>query len=64
MIVFIFRNLPRAIFISIFLVTIVYVAANVAYFTTVSPQEILDASAVAVVRYVLKISEPAKRLSV
>jgi amino acid transporter len=43
-----YRNLPRAIFISCILVMTVYVAANVAYFTTVSPQEIITASAVAV----------------
>jgi len=42
------KNLPRAIFISVNLVTVVYVLANVAYFTTVTPAEILSASAVAV----------------
>ncbi|XP_055989636.1 large neutral amino acids transporter small subunit 2 isoform X2 [Sorex fumeus] len=41
-------NLPRAIFISIPLVTFVYVFANVAYVTAMSPQELLDSNAVAV----------------
>ncbi|XP_069020469.1 large neutral amino acids transporter small subunit 2 [Embiotoca jacksoni] len=42
------RNLPRAIFISIPVVTFVYVFANVAYITAMSPQELLAANAVAV----------------
>lgn len=45
-----YRNLPRAIFISIPLVTFVYVFANVAYITAMSPQELLASNAVAVVR--------------
>ena len=44
------RNLPRAIFISIPLVTFVYVFANIAYVTAMSPQELLASNAVAVVR--------------
>lgn len=43
-----YKNLPRAIFISIPLVTFVYVFANVAYVTAMSPQELLDSNAVAV----------------
>ncbi|NXW83258.1 LAT2 protein, partial [Alopecoenas beccarii] len=43
------RNLPRAIFISLPLVTLVYVLANVAYLTAMSPQELLQSQAVAVV---------------
>ncbi|XP_064894642.1 large neutral amino acids transporter small subunit 2 [Columba livia] len=42
------RNLPRAIFISLPLVTLVYVLANVAYLTAMSPQELLQSQAVAV----------------
>ncbi|XP_074838857.1 large neutral amino acids transporter small subunit 2 isoform X1 [Carettochelys insculpta] len=42
------RNLPLAIFISIPLVTFVYVFANVAYVTAMSPQELLASNAVAV----------------
>ena len=44
------RNLPKAIWISIVLVTTVYTLTNIAYFTTVSPKEILSGAAVAVVR--------------
>lgn len=43
------RNLPKAIWSSIITVTVVYVLANVAYFTTVTPPEILGGAAVAVV---------------
>ncbi|XP_044532823.1 large neutral amino acids transporter small subunit 2-like [Gracilinanus agilis] len=42
------KNLPRAIFISIPLVTFVYVFANIAYVTAMSPQELLASNAVAV----------------
>ncbi|BFZ12894.1 hypothetical protein BsWGS_15933 [Bradybaena similaris] len=43
-----FKNLPRAIYISIPLVTVVYVMANVAYFTVISPREMLASYATAV----------------
>lgn len=46
---FSFRNLPRASWASITIVTVVYVLTNIAYFTTVSPAEMLASSAVAVV---------------
>ncbi|XP_074650871.1 large neutral amino acids transporter small subunit 1-like [Tubulanus polymorphus] len=42
------RNLPRAIIISISLVTVVYIMANVAYMTVLSTDEILQSPAVAV----------------
>lgn len=42
------KNLPRAIAISCTLVTIVYVLANVSFYTILSPVEVLGSSAVAV----------------
>ena len=51
--VFLFRNLPLASWISCILVTVVYVLANIAYFTVISPADMLASEAVAVVRETL-----------
>jgi len=47
------RNLPLASWISCILVTVIYVLANVAYFTVISPAEMIMSEAVAVVRLTL-----------
>lgn len=44
-----YRNLPRAIWIAMPMVTIIYVMVNLAYFAVVSRQEMLSSVAVAVV---------------
>ncbi|XP_038046669.1 Y+L amino acid transporter 2-like isoform X2 [Patiria miniata] len=43
-----YKNLPRAIYITMAIVTVFYVLANVAYFTAMSPTELLASDAVAV----------------
>ena len=45
------RDLPRAIGLSIVLVTVVYVITNIAFYTTLSPAEVLGSEAVAAVSY-------------
>lgn len=49
MFVCLYRNLPRAIYISIPLVTLVYTLTNIAYFSSMTPEELLASNAVAVV---------------
>ncbi|KAK0051408.1 Y+L amino acid transporter 2-like isoform X3 [Biomphalaria pfeifferi] len=43
-----YKNLPRAIWISLPLVTVIYILANVAYFAVMTPAEMLTSDAVAV----------------
>lgn len=43
-----YKNLPRAIYISLPLVTIIYVLANVAYLAVLTPQEMIASNAIAV----------------
>lgn len=44
-----YRNIPLAICISMAIITVGYVLTNVAYFTTISAEELLLSNAVAVV---------------
>ncbi|CAB1338764.1 unnamed protein product [Coregonus sp. 'balchen'] len=46
--IYLYRNLPRAIYISIPLVTLVYTLTNIAYFSSMTPEELLASNAVAV----------------
>lgn len=50
-----YKNLPRAIYISLPLVTAIYVLANMAYLAVLSRNEMLASNAIAVVRNVFKI---------
>ncbi|XP_046580344.1 Y+L amino acid transporter 2-like [Haliotis rubra] len=43
-----YKNLPRAIWISLPMVTVIYLMANVAYFSVMTPAEMLQSDAVAV----------------
>ena len=43
------RNIPLAIFIGIPLVTVLYLIANISYLTVLSPMELLESPAVAIV---------------
>jgi len=48
------ENLPKAIFLSLPMITVIYMITNLAYYLVLSPQEIIDSEAVA-----LKFSEKA-----
>lgn len=48
-----FRNLPRAIWIALPMVSIIYVMANVAYFAVVSRMEMMTSEAVAAVSIII-----------
>lgn len=45
-----YKNLPRAIYISLPLVTAIYVLANMAYLAVLTPQQLIASNAIAVVR--------------
>lgn len=46
---FINRNFPITIFIGIPMVTVLYILVNIAYFTAMTPDELLASNAVAIV---------------
>jgi L-type amino acid transporter 5 len=48
-----YKNLPRAIYISLPLVTAIYVLANVAYLAVLTPQEMIASNAIAVVSFII-----------
>ena len=50
------RDMPRAIYISLPLVTGIYVLANISYFCVLSPSEMLASDAIAVVSQYLNIN--------
>ena len=63
-----YRNLPRSIYLSLPLVTCIYVLANVSYLLVLSPAEMLASDAIAVVsrrdrRHLLSLSTGGEKRS-
>ena len=52
------RNIPLTVYIAMPLVTVLYVLANVSYFTVMDTSEILNSPAVAIVSYFFSVYEP------
>ena len=46
---FIFSDLPRAVWIAMFICTFIYVLTNAAYFSMITPEEMVASDAVALV---------------
>lgn len=59
---FVVRNLPRAIYISLPLVTLIYVMANIAYLSVLTPTAMIASNAIAVVRIQYIIYSSSSRL--
>lgn len=52
-----YKNLPRAIYISLPLVTAIYVLANAAYFAVLTPDQLIASEAIALVRNRLDVMQ-------
>lgn len=51
------RNIPLAVIVSLVVVTVCYILMNVSYYAVLSPQEILNSDAVAVVSNTVLLKE-------
>ena len=56
-----FRNLPLAVYISMPLISIVYILANISYFSVLSPDELVESTAVAVVSACSRLTSSSSR---